>query len=203
VPEFGGRPFNFVLKQDMRACIDKAAGNILQCSDKKYWAATVRAVLRKGSIGEKFSSNINENTYDYKNITMDFPVDLTFLGYRLAQSFDVKQVTITNGTFKNDINDDSALFYDKLSEKLIRSLGGRFSGNIFMDAKVKGFQKEPECYYRQYIRFGFLLDYLQDHYGIRTTEPEPTMVDNLREIFEKTVFDIIGDIVNQECILVY
>lgn len=170
--------------------------NISQCKDKKLYASTVRACVRKwNNCGDAHHSRVSSNTCGFENISTDFVPEIRNLGVKLLPniSFDL--------TAALSVSDDAHAFTESLMQHLKKNQN--FGREV---AELIG-QEAYDCGFKKGDGFAFQYERLNDMFSYVTERFFPADKIRISPQLEKKLNDAltmcVRNFIDTNCVVVY
>lgn len=168
--------------------------NLIECKDKKLYAATVRACVRKWcKIGNEHISDVASNDYGFMNIKTSFVTYIRNIGRN-----QMLNQTEFNVTYLLD--DENPDFLNELKRFCSDTVGRKLAIILGDDAYRNGYCKTLNMSFPYlYKRFQSMLEYAHTKYfGKKQIDKN-----NLISAFEAALKSCIIEFIDTKCIVVY
>lgn len=170
--------------------------NLVLCKDKKLYAATVRACMRKWQeFGNPHHSEVYSNPNGFENIETDFVREIRNYTQNIlvAVHFQVKDYLVKP--------EDEDLFLKQLKDylQLNQNLGRKVTQKIGVEAYRHGFEMHKGFAY-QYTLFSEAIEYTRRTYFPFSSIP---FGKDFQNIFEEALHECVADFVDAYCVVLY
>lgn len=189
------KPYLLMIDSNRKITISALFNNIVaECKGKKLYASTVAACIRKWKLCVPHISKVVANQYGYQNIETKFVLEIGNYAKELSKNvINVRPEILIDG-------DKVTQLQEIIIRKISSNIGKKFAVTVLDDCYRNGFSRDSDVYMTQYNRFSNLLQYTQDNYF---NSSQITANKHIIESIEKSIKEVINDVINENCIVVY
>ncbi|WP_068984493.1 hypothetical protein [Lysinibacillus xylanilyticus] len=190
------KAYSLLVDTDRRISVSALFYNLVaECKDKKLYASTVAACIRKWKICVPHFSKVLANQYGYENIETKFVLEIGNYAKELSRNaINLNPEIVLGG------DEEITFLKEIINRKISNDIGKKFAAKVLDDSYKNGFSRNSDIYMTQHKRFSNLLQYTQDNYF---SSSRIIATQYIIECFEKATFECINDVFNENCIIVY